>query len=135
MTSCSSTGFCSAKKRSDEVATQLAVVDDAVVVSGSSTRSVIERIEIVMRRADGYTVTRPAADKLLIGRVVRKFASKRTAICTITVVSEPQRLVVSIHGEIGRDMVEPLKAAAAGIARADVDDLHVKKFSILMANG
>ena len=105
-------------------------VDESLVVSGSSARSITERVEIAMRGIDGYVITRPSPDIVQIAKVVRRLASRRTQICTVTVVSEPQRLVVALHGEIDDDRLESLKAAILGSSIEGLRDYDVSSFAV-----
>lgn len=110
---------------------QVVEIDESVVVFGSSSYAVIERIAMCMRGAPEYTVTRPGAERILIARVVRRGFGRRTVSCTVTVVNEPQRLLVGFRGEIEAHLVEQLRAAALGRSRetepqADVVSQHVR---------
>lgn len=103
----------------------MVLIDETVVAFGASSYAVVERIEIVIRGASDYTVTRPGSERILIARVVRRGLSRRTATCTVTVVNEPQRLIVAIRGEIEAYLVDQLRAAATGRSREPMVEMDV----------
>lgn len=105
-------------------------VDEALVVVGSSSRSVVDRVIIAFRGIDGCVVTQPSTDIVQIATTVKKKLSGRTThVCVVTAVSEPQRLVVHVHGELQDDHHASLKAAVIGTSVEGLRDHVVDSFA------
>lgn len=106
-------------------------VDEALVVVGSSSRSVVERVVIAFRGIEGCVVTQPSSDIVQIATTVKKKLSGRTThVCVVTAVSEPQRLVVHVHGEMQDDHHASLKAAVIGTSVEGLRDHVVDSFAM-----
>jgi hypothetical protein len=95
-------------------------VDELVVVHGSSSRAVADRVEGTMRLVEGCVVSRPAPDTVMIATSSRAVLGRKSQSCRVHVISEPQRLVVGIHGELGSDLLTQLKNAILGTAVKDL---------------
>ena len=96
-------------------------IDESLTVVGSSTKAVMERVEISVRGLKGYTIARPSMDVAQIAYVVSKLLGSKTHVCTVTVSSDPRRLSVSIQGELEESRADPLRAAIIG---RSLEELH-----------
>lgn len=96
-------------------------IDEMLVVPTSSSRAVIERVMIAFRKTDGCVITQPSAEVLHIAETTKRLLSRKTSVCIVTIVNEPQRLVVHISGQLRNDRSAALKAAIYG---SSVDGLQ-----------
>jgi FHA domain len=104
-------------------------VDEALVVAGSSARSVIERVIITLRGIEGCVVTQPSIDVVHIAETAKKFMGRTTSVCVVTAVSEPQRLVVHVQGQLHGERLESLKAAILGTSLEGLRDYSAASFA------
>lgn len=96
------------------MAERVADLDEVLVVVGSSAEAIAERILVAIRDVPGLSASRPSPDLLHLAQVTRRFGTRRTRQLSVRLISEPQRVVVALRGQIVADLAEPLRAAAEG---------------------
>lgn len=103
----------------NDVAVKGELVHLSFDVPGSSPVDALARMRAVLERLDDVTITNPSVGVLHVARMVRGVGGLRTEACSVNVVREPRRLLVTINGHLPTVLVEELKAAAAGRSVAD----------------
>lgn len=102
-------------------------VSESIVVHGSSTGAVLERVHVAFRSIAGFVVTAPAPDVVQLAQNGRRF-SRRPALCTIRAVQEPQRLVVTVTGELESHAVDTVREAILGRSTDEVASGAIESF-------
>jgi hypothetical protein len=106
---------------------QKSTITESLVVHGSSSSTVIARVQAAFEPMPDYVLTAPSDDVLQVARSAGR-RSRRTEFCTIRAIQEPQRLVVTLSGHLGPNAMDAVRAAVHGIGSEPVSGPEVESF-------
>ncbi len=110
------------------MARAVSYVNESLIVSGSSVVAVLQRVQIAMRGIDDHVVTTPNPAVVQVARVHRGVLGKKTQMLTVTAVAEPQRLIVTLAGQLESVHLQLLRGAILGRSTEQMLDVSVESF-------
>lgn len=91
-------------------------VDETVVLTGTTAASALDRVEIALRGLEEHQVVRQGPSVLQIARTDRGLLGRKLAVCVVSAATEPQRVSVSLIGDVLPAVADSIRGALHGPA-------------------
>jgi hypothetical protein len=89
-------------------------VDETVVLTGTTAALAIDRVEIALRGLVEHQVVRQGPSLLQIARTDRGLLGRKVAVCVVSAATEPQRVCVSLIGDVLPTVADSIRGALQG---------------------
>ena len=89
-------------------------VDETVVLTGTTAPSALDRVEIALRGLAEHQVVRQGPSVLQIARTDRSLLGRKVAVCVVSAATEPQRVSVSLIGDLLPSVANSIRGALHG---------------------
>lgn len=89
-------------------------VDETVVLTGTTASLAIDRVEIALRGLVEHQVVRQGPSLLQIARTDRGLLGRKVAVCVVSAATEPQRVCVSLIGDVLPTVADSIRGALQG---------------------